>query len=80
MNCNFNGMAKKVNALKLAQAARAQAEVTDRQCATESAALCLMQVRLPKMKIFRSKRKLPVAVDAETLAQIEHPVNIRHVA
>jgi hypothetical protein len=71
-------MAKKVNAMKLAEAARGQAEVTDRQPTRESAALCLMQVRLPMLKIFRSKRKLPVLMDDETRAQIEHPVKIRH--
>ena len=72
-------MAKKVNAQRLAQESQGQAEVTNRQPATAAAALCLMQVRLPRMKIFRSKRKLPITVDAETLAQIEHPVKIRHV-
>ena len=73
-------MAKKVNASKLSLESRGQAEITNRQPATESAALCLMQVRLPRLKIFPFKRKLPVTVDAETRAQIEHPVKIRHVA
>ena len=73
-------MAKKVNASKLALESRGQAEVTNRQPATESAALCLMQVRLPRLKISPFKRKLPVIVDAETRAQIEHPVKIRHLA
>ena len=39
-----------------------------------------MQVRLPQLRIFRVKRKLPITVDAETRAQMEHPVKIRHVA
>ena len=72
-------MAKKVNALKLAQAARGQAEVTNRWPTPVSPALYLMQLRLPKMRICPPKRKLLVAVDAETRAQIEHPVKIRHV-
>ena len=73
-------MAKKVNALKLAEASRGQAEVTNRQPARESGALCLMQMRLPRLKIFRLKRKLLIDVDDETRAQIEHPVKIRHFA
>ena len=71
-------MAKKVNASKLALESHGQAEVTNRQAARESV-FCLMQVRLPKLKIFSFKRKLPVVMDAETRAQIEHPVKIRHV-
>jgi hypothetical protein len=73
-------MAKKVNVLKLAQANRGQAEVTDRLPAKVSPALYLMQLRLPKLKISPLTRKLPIAVDAETRAQIEHPVKIRHIA
>ena len=73
-------MAKKVNALKLALQSRGQAEVTNRWPTPVSPALYLMQLRLPKMRIFPMKRKLPVVVDAETLAQMEHPVKIRHVA
>jgi hypothetical protein len=73
-------MAKKVNALKLAQESCGQAEVTNRQPTTELAALCMMQLRLPRLKIFPFKRKLLIMVDAETRAQIEHPVKIRHVA
>jgi hypothetical protein len=72
-------MAKKVNELQLAQATWGQSEVTDRQPARESAALSLMPVRLPKMRIFRSQKKLAIARDAETLDQIEQPVKIRHI-
>jgi hypothetical protein len=73
-------MAKKVNALKLVLESRGQAEVTYRMPAKISPALYLMQLRLPKLKISPLKRKVPVIVDAETRAQIEHPVKIRHVA
>lgn len=80
MTCDSLDMAKKINLLKLAQASRGQAEVTDRQPSRESGALCLLQVRLPQFNIFHLKRKLPITVDDETRAQIEHPVKIRHVA
>jgi len=73
-------MAKRIDATRLAQESWAKAEVTDRQPMSESAALCLMRVRLPQLRIFRVKRKLPITVDAETRAQMEHPVKIRHVA
>jgi len=80
MNCDLCGMAKKVNVLKLAQETRGQTEFTDRLPAKVSPALYLMQLRLPKLKISPLKKKLPIAVDAETRAQIEHPVKIIHVA
>jgi len=73
-------MAKKMNTLKLALESRGQAEVTNRLPAKVSPALYLMQLRLPKLKICPPKKKLPVIVDDETRAQIEHPVKIRHVA
>ena len=80
MNCTSHGMAKKVNALKLAQISRGQAEVTNRLPTPVAPALYLMQLRLPKMRIFRLKRKLLIFMDAETLAEVEHPVKIRHLA
>jgi hypothetical protein len=72
-------MAKKMNALKMVLESRGQAEVTNRLPAKVSPALYLMQLRLPRLKIPPQKRKVPVIVDAETRAQIEHPVKIRHV-
>ena len=72
-------MAKKVNALRLAIETRGHAEVTNRWPTPVSPALYLMQLRLPKMRIAPPKKKLPIAVDAETRAQIERPVKIRHV-
>jgi hypothetical protein len=72
-------MAKKVNALKLAQETRGQAEFTGHLPAKVSPVLYLMQLRLPKPKISPLKKRLPIDVDAETRAQIEHPVKIRHV-
>jgi hypothetical protein len=73
-------MAKKMNEVKLVLETWGQAEVTDRLPAKVSPALYLMQLRLPKLKISPQKKKVPVIVDAETRAQIEHPVKIRHVA
>ena len=80
MTCDSCDMAKKINPLVLVHVSRGQAEIMDRQPARESASLCLLPVRLPQFKLFRLKRKLPVTVDDETRAQIEHPVKIRHVA
>jgi hypothetical protein len=73
-------MAKKVNLMKLTLETRGQAEHTNRLPAKVSPALYLMQLRLPKLKISPLKKKLPIDVDAETRAQIEHPVKIRHIA
>ena len=72
-------MAKKANAMKLVLESRGHAELTNRQPAKISPALYLMQLRLPKIKISPVKRKVPVIMDAETRAQIEQPVKIRHV-
>jgi hypothetical protein len=71
-------MAKKMNALELET--RGQAGITNRLPAKVSPALYLMQLRLPRLKISPLKKRVPVIVDAETRAQIEHPVKIRHVA
>ena len=73
-------MAKKMNALKIMLETRGQTEVANRLPSKVSPALYLMQLRLPKLKISPLKKRVPVIVDAETRAQIEHPVKIRHVA
>lgn len=72
-------MAKKVNLMKLTLETREQTELTNRLPAKVAPALYLMQLRLPKPKISPLKKKLPIAVDAETREQIEHPVKIRHI-
>jgi hypothetical protein len=69
-------MAKKVNVLKLAQLSRGQAEVTNRCPAPVPLALYLMQPRAPQWKMLPFRRRLPVAVDADASAEIEHPVKI----
>jgi hypothetical protein len=38
-----------------------------------------MRLRTPRFRISPPKRKLPVAMDAEARAQVEHPVKIIHV-
>ncbi len=73
-------MAKKVNLMKLTLESRGQSELSNRPPAKVSPVLYLMQLRLPKVKISPLRKKLPIAVDAETRAQIEHPVKIIHVA
>jgi hypothetical protein len=65
-------MARKMNPPKPAQEIRVQA------AATGLAAFYLTHMRPPGLKIPATRRRLPVAVDAETRAQIEHPVKIIH--
>jgi len=73
-------MAKKINTARLAQETRGQAAVMDRWPAAVSPALYLMQLRLPRMRISPSKRKLPVVMDAAADAAEPQVVKIRHVA
>jgi hypothetical protein len=73
-------MAKKMNALQVMEASRAEVEIEKLRHAPLSPALYMMQLQLPQPKTFPAKRKLPVEVDAETRAQIEYPVKIRHIA
>jgi hypothetical protein len=72
-------MAKKVNATKLAQINRGQAEVTNRWPAPVSPALYLMQLRLPKLRISPLKRKLPVIMDPAARDAVPCPVKITFV-
>lgn len=71
-------MAKKINALKLAQESWGRSEVTNRRPLSESAALYLMQVRSLQMKIPPVKKRLPIMVDAATRAAVPCAVKIRH--
>ena len=72
-------MAKKVDELKLAQESWGQAEITNRHPASESAALYLMQVRLPRFRVTQPRKRLPVFVDAGTHIEDPCPVKIRHL-
>jgi hypothetical protein len=78
MNCDVYGMAKKVNLMKRMLESREPYSAHDGWAEPVSPALYLMQLRLPRLRISPSKRKLPVFVDAETQAQIERPVKIIH--
>jgi hypothetical protein len=78
MNCGQSIMARKMNPSNLALEISTQDGVTNRRPATEPSALYLMRLPLPKLKNPPLKRRLPVFIDAETRAQIEHPVKIIH--
>ena len=62
------------------EAGRAEVEIERFRHAPLSPALYMMQLQLPKRENPQPKRKLPIFVDAETLAQIEYSVKIRHIA
>jgi len=70
-------MARKMNALKLAQETRGQAAVTNRQPASQ-VALYLMQSHLQTLKISPPRRRLQVAIDVEARAEDSVPVKIIH--
>lgn len=73
-------MAKKINAARLAQEIQGQAAVMDRWPAAVSPALYMMQLRLPRMRISPSKRKLSVKMDAAEAVALPQVVKITHVA
>jgi hypothetical protein len=72
-------MAKKVNDMRLAQESWGHGEVMNRRSSSESPALYLMQAWMPRCRIAPPKKRLPVFMDAETLADVPCPVKIRHV-
>jgi hypothetical protein len=78
-SCDVWCMAKKVNTLKLSQASRAQAEIMDRRPSADTAALYLMQIRSPRLKISAPRKRLAVLMDPLALADVPCPVKIRHV-
>jgi hypothetical protein len=78
-SCDVCRMAKKINDLKFAQENQGQAEITNRRPTSDSAALYLMQVRMPRLKISPQKKRLPIFVDAETREAVPFPVKIRHL-
>jgi|GEM_PF-770663 len=73
-------MAKKINALRLAQLSRGHAEITNRRSVPVPPSLCVMPLRLPRLRIPLPAKKLPVTGEPSDRIQIEHPVIIRHVA
>ena len=70
-------MARKMNALKLAQEVRGPAEVTNRRLAPQVAAF-LMQPHLQTLKISPPKRRMQIAIEIEMRAEISGPVKIIH--
>ena len=70
-------MARKMNALKLAQETRGQAAVTNRQPVPQ-VALYLMQPHLQTLKISPPRRRLQVVNDVEAYTEASGPVKIIH--
>jgi hypothetical protein len=70
-------MARKMNALKLAQETRGQAAVTNRQPVPQMA-LFLMQPHLEPLKISPPRRRVQITIDAEARAEASGPVKIIH--
>jgi hypothetical protein len=70
-------MARKMNALKLAQETRGQAAVTNRQPMPQ-VALYLMQPRMESFRISPPRRRVQVAIDPEAHAEASGPVKIIH--
>jgi hypothetical protein len=77
MNCGKNFMARKMNALKLAQEVRGQTEVTNRRLAPQVTPY-LMQPRMQTLKISSPKRRMQVAIEIEMRAETCDPVKIIH--
>src|ERR1700733_1332698 len=79
-DCSMNFMAKKMNALQLAQTARAEAEFTNRRPPLPMGALSLMQQPRPQAgRGFPPRRRLQITVDDTTYAQLPQLVKIIHV-
>jgi hypothetical protein len=70
-------MARKMNALKLAQEVRGPAEVTNRRLAPQVVPY-LVQPRLQTLKISPPKRRMQLAIEIEMRAEIPGPVKIIH--
>jgi len=80
MKCIKNFMARKMNSMKFAQETQGNAAITYRRPELQIAAYYLMQLRTQTLRISPPRRRLQVFADAETRAQIEHPVKIIHAA
>jgi hypothetical protein len=70
-------MARKINALILAQEVRGQTEVTNRRLAPQVAAY-LIQPHMQTLKISPPKRRMQIAIEVEMRAEIPDPVKIIH--
>jgi hypothetical protein len=70
-------MARKMNALKLAQETCGQAAVTNRQPVPQ-VALYLMQPHAQTLRIFPPRRRVQIAIDVEERVEVSGPVKIIH--
>ncbi len=70
-------MARKINALILAQEVRGQTEITNRRLAPQVAAY-LIQPHMQTVKISPPKRRMQIAIEVEMRAEIPDPVKIIH--
>ena len=70
-------MARKINALILAQEVRGQTEITNRRLAPQVAAY-LIQPHMQTVKISPPKRQMQIAIEVEMRAEIPDPVKIIH--
>jgi hypothetical protein len=78
VTCGKTGMARNLNRLKVAQAARAQAAVTNRQPAQQAGAFYLMQLRSETQKTSPFRRRLHIAVESGPCAEVPRFVKIIH--
>ena len=70
-------MARKMNALKLSQEVRGQAEGTNRRLARQVVPY-LMPPHVQPFKISPPKRRMQIAIEIEMRAEISGPVKIIH--
>jgi hypothetical protein len=73
-------MVMKANLLKLSQEIWGRVEVTDPMRPARPAALCLMQLRPPVMRISVSKDQLFVTVEDQSNGEVPQPVKITHIS
>jgi hypothetical protein len=72
-------MAAKIKILKMLQEMRGMAEVTNRRPAPRQPGLFLIQLRSHVQHTTQTRRKQTIAIDVAEVAEIAHPVKIRHV-
>ena len=73
-------MAQKLNTMKLSQAVRAQAAVTNRLTVQQTGAFYLMQLRSQALKASPFRRRLQIFVESGPCPEIPHLVKIIHAA
>jgi len=78
MNCSKILMARKMNSLKLAPEVHGGVTSANRRVELPITALYLMRSRPAALKVSPPRRRLQVADDAESLADVPQPVKIIH--